>query len=189
MAGQTHVVVHGNTTPTAQGGSDLPVAVNSSGEVVVEKNGTKVFQSDLTLDTGIYTAGDSLSDKLEITNAFPVANGKGMLKSITVIDKDDQGVGFDILIFGKDLTTTAKNSAWAVSDSDMEKCLGIVSIAAGDFVDLGNNRIATKSGLDIGVKNADTTTTTSLWVGTISRGGTPTYSANGIHLAVTIERD
>lgn len=145
------------------------------------------FVSDLTLDTSAYADGDVLSDGITITNAVRASTLTSLITDICVIDKSDQGQPFEILFFSQSITLTgAKNAAWAVSNSDMDYFLGIVSIGTGDYIDLGSNRVAHIRNLGLQIKN--TASSTSVFMYTRSRG-TGTYSVNGLRVKVGIVRD
>ena len=147
----------------------------------------RLFESDLTLDTAAYADGDVLSDLLTVTTVVRVAGYHAVLKSVVVIDDDDQGIAFDILFFNASVTLAAKNAAWATSDADMAKCQGQIQVVSGDYVDLGGNRIACPSmaGREFVVKPASGT---SIYVATRSRGA-GTYTAAGIRLILGFEQE
>lgn len=145
---------------------------------------TKVFRSALALDTNVYGDGDTLADILEVTGAVRSPGGTGILQCLTVLDEDDQGAAFDLYLFDQTVDVGTKNSPWAVSDALMRNCLGVVQIAATDYLDLGGNRLAMKNGLGIPI----TCLGTSLLLGTRSRG-TGTYTASGLRVVVGILQD
>lgn len=146
---------------------------------------TKTWTETLTLDTNAYAAGDYLADRLELTRVSRVAGLAVVLQSLTVIDVDDQGAAFDVLLFSQSFTAGTKNNAWAVTDAEMVAGFqGGLRIAAADYVDLGGNRVATLSGLGLVLQPA----ATSLFVGTISQGS-PTYTAAGLTLIFGFLRD
>lgn len=152
----------------------------------ISRSGVHVVEQVLALDaSGAYADGDVFGDVFSIADACRSPLGSGLLQEITVLDFDDQGFGLDILLFKGNPTVQAKNAAWAVSDAEMLKCLGLVQVSSGDFLDLGGNRIATKSGLGIGIKPTDGTT---LYVATRIRGA-GTYTASGVKLKLTFLRD
>lgn len=160
----------------------LPAGENHVGQVGSPQN---VIDVTLTLDTAIYASGDVLSDTAELTGAMRVIGGKGILRSITVIDEDDQGIAFDIFFFKVTQSLGAKNAAPNISDAAARDCLGAISVAAGDYIDLGGVRVATKSGLAL-VLESDPASL-NIFIGTITRG-TPTYTANGLKLKLGIEQ-
>ena len=52
----------------------------------------------LTLDTGAYADGDVMAATQEVANAVRQKGGRAVLQSVVVLDKDDQGKDFDLLI-------------------------------------------------------------------------------------------
>lgn len=72
------------------------------------------------------------------------------------------------------------NAAPAITDANARQIVGRVSIATGDYVDLGGARVATKTGLNLMMSAA--AATKQLFLATITRGGTPTYTAAGLKL-------
>lgn len=159
--------------------------ISASNPLPVALPGADVIDVTLTLDTLAYTAGDVLSDTATLTDAMRVVGGKGVLRSITVIDEDDQGVALDLYFFKATQSLGTKNGAPSLSDAAARDCLGYVAIAAGDYKDLGGVRVATK--LDIGLVLESAAASKDLFVGTIT-GGTPTHTANGLRLKIGIEQ-
>lgn len=139
---------------------------------------SEVVEVTLTLDTALYTSGDVLSDTVALTGA-PANGGRVRLVSVAVMDEDDLGLAFDILFFAANKSLGTKNLAASISDADTRDVLGTVSIVAGDYVDLGGVRVATKSGLDLLLEAAAGSRT--VYVATITRGA-PTHTANGLRL-------
>ena len=147
---------------------------------------SKIVSVPLTLDTSIYQSGDVMSDTAEVTAAMRVTNGTGILQSIVVFDEDDQGTAFDLVFMSANRSLGTKNSAPDITDANARDILGIVSIASGDFIDLGGVRVATKANIGLPVKAA--TDTDDVFVGTITRG-TPTYTASGVRLRLGFIQD
>lgn len=133
-----------------------------------------------TLDTSIYADGDLLSDTQAIADAFRIPGGSAMLQSVNVLDEDDQGVALDLIFLSANNKLGTINSAPTVSDASARDILGIVRVGAGDFIDLGGCRVATLSGLGLMMEAASASTT--LYLATVTRGGTPTYTAAGLKL-------
>lgn len=159
---------------------------DSWSEQVATTVASKIVDVTLALDTSAYTSGDVMSDTAVVTDAMRISNGTGLLQSIVVIDEDDSGTAFDLVFMSANRSLGTKNSAPDISDANGRDILGIVSIAGGDFIDLGGVRIATKANLGIPVKAA--TDTNDLYVSTITRG-TPTYTASGIRLRLGFIQD
>lgn len=139
-----------------------------------------VIDVTLVADTNAYADGDVLAIPQEIVNSVAEAGTARRLTSIVVIDGDDQGTAIDLIFFDASASLGTINTAIDISDADAAKIVGIVAIAAGDFKDLINNKVAVKTGIDLIMKAASTSA--SLWVGAVVRSGTPTYSAGGIKL-------
>ncbi|MFA5053317.1 MAG: hypothetical protein WC565_04625 [Parcubacteria group bacterium] len=199
----------GAATSALQGGG-LPAALGAGGGLKVDGSGTAlpvsgtvtatigasenviglVGASDIvvtvtpTCDTNIYGSGDLLFDSTEIAGAVRVAAGICILQSLTLLDKDDQGVSMT-LVFAN--AATDFGTLNAVPDPDDTECatiLGTVEIAAGDYVDMGAARVATLTNLGLMMKAA----ATSLYVAAIVGTGTPTYSASGLVLQLAFIR-
>lgn len=131
-----------------------------------------------TLDTSAYASGDVLFVSTVCTSLMRVNDGLALLKSVQVIDKGDQGAAFDLYFFSSNVTTGAVNGAPSISDADLATCLGYVSIATGDYKDLGGARIATKNVLDMMLKAASGTK--NIYIAGVNGSGTPTYAASDL---------
>lgn len=147
---------------------------------------TAFINTALTLDTAIYATGDVLADTQPITGAMRVADKTGVLQSLVITDEDDQGIAFDLVFLSGNVSIGTENAAVSITDINSEQILGILSIAATDFIDLGGCRIATKQNIGIIVKpNAGTS---DVYVAAISRGA-GTYTATGIKIRFGFMQD
>lgn len=147
---------------------------------------SNIVDVTLSLDTSIYASGDVMADTQVVTGAMRVADGTGTLSSIVVFDEDDQGIAFDLVFFSANRALGTENSAPNISDANARDVLGIVSIAGGDFIDLGGVKIANKVNVGLPVRPA--TGTADIYVGAITRG-TPTYTASGVRLRLGFTQD
>lgn len=145
---------------------------------------TDIISVTLSLDTSQYADGDVLAATQEIANAARAPSGRAILQSLHVLDEDDQGVAFDVIFLGADVAIGTENAAPSITDTDARQILGMVRVGAGDYIDLGGCRIATLTGLGLPLKTA--AGATSLYLGAITRGGTPTYTASGVTLRLGI---
>lgn len=132
------------------------------------------------IDTSIYAAGDVLFDTVIAASAVPVAGGSSVLRSVELLDEDDQGIALDLVFFDSLVPLGTVNAAPNISDANARKALGCVSIATGDYIDLGGCRVATLRNIGLVLKAA--AGATDLYVAAITRGGTPTYTASGLKL-------
>lgn len=146
-----------------------------------------VFDVTLTLDTAIYAADEVLSDTTTITNAVRAVGKTARLRSIALLDEDDQGVALDFVFFTTNVSLGAKNAAPTITDADMRNALGVIKIATGDYIDVGASRLATRENLDLLLKAAPASR--DVFFGTITRGGAPTYTVNGVRVRLGLTWD
>lgn len=143
-----------------------------------------VFDVTLSLDTSPYADGDVLADTQELTGFFPSTTGARVLQNLLVLDEDDQGVGFDLIFLNANVSLGTENSAPSITDANGRSIIGKVSVAAGDYIDIGGCRIADVTPIGKVLKAA--TGQTSLWVAAITRSATPTYTAAGLKLKLGV---
>lgn len=173
---------------TAEGDN---IALNADSKGQLRTNVGKLPQPivktwTLTVDTSILASGDVIGDTEVITNVFADANDTGVVISCTVYDKDDQGTAIDILFFDANVALGTENSAPSISDANTLEILGEVVVEATDWKDMGGARYATKKGSACGFGVRSISGTTSLGIALICRSGTPTYTAGGLSVTVTI---
>lgn len=129
-------------------------------------------------DTAIYASGDVLTDTLELDNALRIVDGTGLLSTLTLIDKDDQGVPMDVYILTANVSLGSKNSPPNISDVNSEGVLAVVPITASDWKDLGGSRVAYLKNLGIIIQGG--TGTKKIWISVVNGTGTPTFTASGL---------
>ncbi|UCC76454.1 MAG: hypothetical protein JSW37_13260 [Anaerolineales bacterium] len=139
----------------------------------------------LSLDTDAYADGDVLADTQELAAAIRVAGGSGVVQSLVVVDKDDQGQAMDVYLLDSSGSLGTENSAVAVSDANAAKILGKIAVGSGDYYDMGGVRVASLANLSLVV---EVSSGTSLYVGVVSRGA-GTYTASGVVLRFGILQD
>ena len=167
---------------------DVDVTSITAGETHVGEVGgnSSVFEVTLSLDTNAYASGDVLADTQAMTACMRVNQGTAVIHSITLLDEDDQAQALDLLFLRTDVTIGTENSAVSVSDANAREIMGVVEVAAADYVDLVGSQIVTKTNVGIVVDAA--AGADDLYVAAISRG-TGTYTASGIRLMVGLLRD
>jgi len=136
----------------------------------------KVVTVTCSLPIGALSDGDVMFDTQEIAAAVQLSGGVSILQSVTVLDKDDQGIAFDLVFLDAATSIGTEDSAVSITDADAEDILGVVSIVAGDYVDFIASQVATKTGIGLELQSS---ASTSLYVAGITRG-TPTYTASGV---------
>lgn len=151
----------------------------------------KVISFTPTLDTNAYATGDRMGSITEVTDFWRNVGGVNILKSIAILDTAKQKVAFDIFFFNSQPTVaSADNAAIDISDAEMAKCIGHVSIATTDYcTDLAANSFATKSDINLVLKGAAPTTgaVKHLYAVLVSRGA-PTYTASALTIQLGVEQ-
>lgn len=139
----------------------------------------------LSLDTAIYANGDVLAATQRIDGFFSGPKANGIIRSVVVLDKDNQGTALDLIFLGSNVVLGAENAAISIADADAESVQGVLSVAAADFLAMINSKVAPKHSLAIPVKGASDTD--AFFIAAVVRSGTPTYSASGIVLQIFVE--
>jgi hypothetical protein len=124
---------------------------------------TKVITDAITRPANAtqYTAGDAISEVT--TNDFFAFSGvckpprfSALISGATLISSiaTSAGLDADLYLFADNElpTETADNSAWAVTDAELLKCLGKISFAAADWDDAGANSLCDVNNLGLAIK-------------------------------------
>jgi hypothetical protein len=175
-----------NATAIKVDGSAVTQPVSISGTVSVTGPVHAVVKVVPTISTSAYSIGFSLGGIQTITNAVGT-KGTGILESLIVFDKANQGKKMDIYIFDATPSgaSTTDHAAFAFG-TDGFKCLGRVSIVLADWSSLdGTQTLAVKTGLSIAVKAA---AGTSLFAVAVI-GATGTYTALALQFVWGIKQD
>lgn len=147
-------------------------------------NSLRLKDITLSLPTNQLTAGDVAAATQEITNALRDIGQGAILRSLMVIDEDDQGAALEILFFGADVDIGAEEAAPDLADADVRHFLGKVTVGTADYYDVVGNRVAHKDDLNFVLSNISGS---SIYVAVVNGAGTPTYSAAGLTLRLGIE--
>ena len=183
------ITVDGAVTLGANSGvdiGDVDVTSVAAGETHLGEVGaaTLVKEITFTLDTNAYADGDVLAATQEIASAVRVNAGTGIIQSVIILDKDDQGENLDVVFLKTNVSIGTENAAVSITDANADEIQGIVEVDS--YVDLVGSQLSTNPNLGIGVQ-ADSAAT-SLFIALISRG-TGTYTASGITAKITILQD
>ena len=123
-----------------------------------------------------YQTGDVLGTLMTIAGAGLNSGGSGYVLGVNVIDRTQaQRAAMDICFFDQSITPASDNAAWAPSDADMEKCLGVVAIGPYNTVWPGTPNNSFSTGFNWGLPYV-LTGSTNLYAVAVVRG-TPTYVA------------
>lgn len=140
----------------------------------------------LSLDTNAYHAGDVLAATQEVANAAR-ANGLGTeLVSMIVRDKDDQAAAaMTFYFFNANTTLGTENSAPDIDDTEIDTLVGMITIPASAWVDMGASKVAEMS--NVGLLMHPAAGATSLYMAATT-AGTPTQGASGITVTLQFIR-
>lgn len=173
------------TARTLDNGDAGAVALDVDGRVQISTQ-SSVMNLTFSLSAGAaYASGDVLADVQELSGAFRKSSGTGVLQSVNVIDIDDQAQALDLVIGSDTFSLGTENEAVSITDTAASNILGVVEVAAADYVDLVNSQVANIRNIGMAIQSASNT---NLYIGAISRG-TGTYTASGVTLRVGILQD
>lgn len=121
-----------------------------------------------TVDTALYTAGDTVGTKQTLSNAVRVSGGSSILYQIVIADRANQKPTGSILIFNADPTaaTTTDNAAFVFSTDDY-KMVARIPVATADYVTINSKAVADLSNLG---RLCKATTGTSLYAVFVTDG-------------------
>jgi len=143
----------------------------------------RVDSAGLTIATTAYTAGDQMGTIFTLPNAATATAGGGYIKGVSVVSAADITGAMDVVFFRQSVTLAGDNAAFAISDADAKLIIDIVQM--GTSVDIGNNRIARATGLEIPYD----VTATSMFASLITRVGHTFFAAvTDLQLTVYVER-
>ena len=93
-----------------------------------------------------YSADDALGGLMTFDNLASIDGGGGFITAITVLSKDPTKTpAFDILIFNEIVTGGSDGTALSISDADIEKLAGFITIVSSDYMAaLGANIVGFK---------------------------------------------
>jgi hypothetical protein len=184
-----------NDADAAISGTDLdytPVSVTAEGNVNVEARRDLVRISvqhagTLTTAATAYAAGDQLGGLWTLPNAARKSGGGGTIVGVVVISAADTIGAMDVVFFDSSVTLASNDAAFAISDSDALKVIGLVQLAGA--YDIGNNRIAQAYNLAVPYVLSGST---SLYAALITRYAIPAtpFAANtDLQMIVYVERN
>lgn len=147
-------------------------------------DGTRVVDVTLSPDTSPLGANDVAVATQVIKDALGSDQEGGVLLSVQVIDKDDQKAALTLFFFDADVSLGTANAAPSITDADAARILGKVDVGTADYHDLGGVSVASPAFDPFGLKPAPATR--NIYVAVRNGAGTPTYTANGLVLRLTI---
>jgi hypothetical protein len=148
---------------------------------------TRIIDVTLSLHADAYANGDLLADTQSIS-VFNSADGTGSIKSLVVIDEDDQTLyTFSIWFLDGAGSLGTENSAPSAADAVARTILAKVDFATTDGLDLGDAKVYSKTGLNIPVRAI--AGTVNLGIAAIVTVGTPDHTVSGVRVRIGMELD
>ena len=149
---------------------------------------TRFYDVTLSTDTSAYANADLLADTQSVDAVFRANDGTGSIKSLVVVDTNDQTLyTFSLWFLDGTGSLGSENSAPTAADAVCLTVLAKVDFATTDGLDLGDSKVYSKTGLSIPVKAIQGTN--DLGIAAIVTTGTPTHSATGVRVRIGIELD
>lgn len=144
----------------------------------------KVYPGPATLlfPAATYAAGQLIGSVFRFENLIGRPNAEALIESVVVLDADNQGKAFDIILLSDvpNNSTLTSGSAPAWADFDTPKIIGYLRILGTDYIDIGSSiKLAQKVyPLPVTVTNGSGLNASgSLFAVVIARDA-PTYSNN-----------
>lgn len=161
----------------------IDMAVDGYGRVLTvpaESTKQKVLQTKVP-GIGVaaaYASGDAFGTLF----AFEVPV-RGLIRTVTFIDIDNERVPKDLVIFNQSFTPTADNSAFAPSASDLTKLVGVISILTGDYVAFNANAAGVVTAIDMAYEAVEG----KLYCQLVTRGADNIASGAEPYLVLVVE--
>lgn len=171
---------------TGKIGVDQLIADGRSGRLLTSHEARKwrlvtAANDTLHISYGLtYAAGQSMGGKCWASMDYV---GSGLLESITLTDFSKQNIPIDIMVFRvQPVDTVTDKAAPNFSGDLLYKVIGIIKIAATDYVDVGAQSVASKTVvIPVAVDDPES----KLWLVPIARGAA-TYVAPGIAMSLIL---
>ena len=134
----------------------------------------------------IYASGDAVGGIMTFSNAARATGGSGVIRGVTVIDKDSELAALELVLFDQTIAgTVTDNSAFDPTDADLANVIGWVKIVATT----GYLAFADNSAAFVQAEIPYVCNGTSLFGALVTRG-TPTYTATtDLTVILTVELD
>ena len=138
-----------------------------------------------TQSTPDYASGDVVFAAIEVPNVALEDTGF-LLSNVLLTDNDDIAPVIDLVFLKSAVAVGAVNAAYAFPAASISELLGVVSIASGDWSDLGAFRTAEKKDLNLVLTTPDNSK--SIWVVGVARAAINFSSASGLRLNLGLRR-
>ena len=130
-------------------------------------------------ETDAYANGDVIFTPIEVPITL-VKNDSFLLDTLLLVDDDEQKKALDLVFLRSDVAIGEVNAAASVPSAGSADLLGIVKIAAADYVDQGEISVVQKT--DVGLIVSVAEGSESIWVAGVARETVTYTSETGLGL-------
>lgn len=131
-------------------------------------NDTRSQKITPTISTSAYADGDVIGGLINLGSVLLNSNG-GILRRVVLVDDDSEGAALNMYFFDEQPSSIADNAAFAPTLADLQKLVGVVEIAGGDYITVNGNDYVIKSAVNIDWEG-------DLYLYMVTNGSTPTYT-------------
>lgn len=174
-----HVQLIGGATPTM-----------NTGALLVGRSSAVVTATVTLAAASPYVAGylAGTGGALTFVGAGREAGGAGEVRSLTLVDKGQKDIDFDIVLFNSVpvSTTFADCTPFVVDAGDLARIAGVISVATTAYIDFSANSVVVAD--DIGIMYDLASTTTTLFGALIPRTAA-TFAAGDVSIHLGLSRD
>lgn len=163
----------GSTDGTASGTLTV-LRADSNGRLDALSKRLIVSVTPVVSNAVAYSAHDQVGGIQTIASAVRTGVGTCVLESLVIIDKGAQSAALNVFFFNASPTLVgADNTAFDLLDANMDGCIGVAVVAAGDYTTTASSSVATVKDIQLQLAPASGT---SLYA-VAKTTGTPTYTS------------
>lgn len=151
------------------------------------------------VDTNQYAAGDDIGGIMTFTGLLCGPTKTGLVESVTITDKNNQAVEYDVVIFSANPTSSTSTcpssgicdqQAFKPADADLAYLNPFINIQSTDRSSFSDNGMSSLSSLKSTIKSNTTGSDPgNAYVALVTRG-TPTYAtASDVSLRIAVSCD
>lgn len=135
-----------------------------------------------SVGTAAYVAKDAVGTLLSFSNAARVSGGSITVDAVTIVDKAQQMMTMELVLFNASITTPTDSSAFDPTDAELLTCIGVIPIST--WYDFNDNSVAHRAGLGLTAVLAGTTL-----YGVLVARSSGTLSASDLQVLVSITQN
>lgn len=109
-----------------------------------------------------------------------------IIKSVVITDKTTTAaVAMELWLFESTFTAPTDNDAWAISDADQLKCVGVLELAANRWYANSNGKVFSDDRFCLPLKP----TAQALYFALVARGATPAWATGDLQISLGVLQD